>query len=49
MEKAIALHPEHPQAAAIESTIRDLKTRHIEAVPDEPTATSASPAKPPGA
>jgi tetratricopeptide (TPR) repeat protein len=49
MEKAIALLPEHPQAAAIESTIRDLKARHIEAVPDEPADASASPAKPPGA
>jgi tetratricopeptide (TPR) repeat protein len=50
MEKAIALSPDHPQAAAIESTIRDLKARHLEAVPDEPAAEpSASPAKPPGA
>jgi tetratricopeptide (TPR) repeat protein len=43
MEKAIALSPDHPQAAAIESTIRDLKARHTEAVPDEPTAAPTAP------
>jgi tetratricopeptide (TPR) repeat protein len=43
MEKAIALSPDHPQAAAIESTIRDLKARHTEAVPDEPSAVPAAP------
>ena len=42
MEKAIALSPDHPQAAAIESTIRDLKARHTEAVPDEPAAAPAA-------
>jgi tetratricopeptide (TPR) repeat protein len=59
MEKAIALAPDHPQAAAIESTIRDLKARHTEALPDEPAPatpgapepnpTRVSPAQPPGA
>jgi len=36
MEKAIALSPDHPQAAAIQSAIQDLKARRTEAVADEP-------------
>jgi tetratricopeptide (TPR) repeat protein len=35
MDKAIEMDPQHPQAAAIQAAIRDLRARGVQPVPDE--------------
>lgn len=44
MEKAIALDPEHAQAAAIRAAIRELRARDVTPVTDEPPPRDARPA-----